>query len=458
MRQPYRIEAIALKDVGVFDDIRIDFPMISSEERDADKAEIHLFTGPNGCGKSTLLYALAEIFAGPGNNGLIQRRFRNRSSTVDFKFAATAGMYSVSTPSELMNEFGAYALAMNNPSSGHVLGLGTKSANPSEKSIRSYKWAAPSFQPSNQHSQENFAFAAFAYSGQRTLNTMAIGAIQEVTNSPFENALSFDATVRPALLLQWIANNRTKAALARADHDDAAATRYDQALGRITNAITEISGMAIEFRLERSPLAVTVRLNDDVIQFDGLPDGLKSIISWIADLSMRLESIPWVENSEDVFTQPIILFLDEIDIHLHPKWQRRILPTVQRLFPNAQIFVSTHSPFVVASVEDACVYRLPEKGAQAGRIVEPLPSGGGKSYRLILEEIFGIDEEFDIETEALFDRFYELRDAFLRSPGDIESLRNAAGLLAAKSSEARAIVERELRQISRMSGVEVALV
>ncbi|MDZ4254031.1 MAG: AAA family ATPase [Sulfuritalea sp.] len=458
MRQPYRIEAIALKDVGVFDDIRIDFPMISSEERDADKAEIHLFTGPNGCGKSTLLYALAEMFDIPSLSSLVKQRFRNQNSVVDFKFANEPGIYCVSKPAVLANEFGTYALIRDDPSNGSFFGAASTPASSIGANLASYKSAVFTFNPTQLHSQTRFAFAAFAYSGQRTLNNVAIGAIQEVTNSPFENALSFDATVRPRLLLQWIANNRTKAALARADHDDAAAHRYDQALERITDAITEISGMAIEFRLERSPLAVTVRLNDDVIQFDGLPDGLKSIISWIADLSMRLESIPWVENSEDVFTQPIILFLDEIDIHLHPKWQRRILPTVQRLFPNAQIFVSTHSPFVVASVEDACVYRLPEKGTQGNRIIEPLPSGGGKSYRLILEEIFGIDEEFDIETETLFDRFYELRDEFLRSPGKTESLRDAARLLAAKSSEARAIAERELRQVSRVSGVEIALV
>lgn len=79
------------------------------------------------------------------------------------------------------------------------------------------------------------------------------------------------------------------------------------------------------------------------VTFDALPEGLKSIICWISDLALRLESIPWQEN-RDIFSQPIILFLDEVDIHLHPKWQRRILPAIQKLLPNAQVFVSTHSP------------------------------------------------------------------------------------------------------------------
>ncbi len=159
--------------------------------------------------------------------------------------------------------------------------------------------------------------------------------------------------------------------------------------------------MDVDFRLERNPLTVTLRVNGDNLKFDVLPDGLKSIISWVADLSLRLEVIPW-EVEQDIFSQPILLFLDEVDIHLHPKWQRRILPAIQKLLPNAQIFVSTHSPFVVGSVENAWVYRLPEPGAKTDGIleIEGVASGAGKSYRLILNEIFGIEQEFDVETEA----------------------------------------------------------
>ena len=201
-----------------------------------------------------------------------------------------------------------------------------------------------------------------------------------------------------------------------------------------------------------------MRVNGDSIQFDGLPDGLKSIISWVADLSLRLEAIPW-EVEQDIFSQPIILFLDEVDIHLHPKWQRRILPAIQKLLPNAQIFVSTHSPFVVGSVENAWVYRLPEPGSKTDGVteIEGIPSGAGKSYRLILNEIFDIDKEFDVETEALFDEFYQARAVFLKTPANADEVAKIAGRLAARGEEAAAIAARELRQISRVTGVEVSL-
>jgi hypothetical protein len=308
--------------------------------------------------------------------------------------------------------------------------------------------------------QAKFSFAAFAYSGHRTLNSAPIGAIQEITNSPFENAVSFGDAVRPQVLLQWIANNRAQAALARADNDHSSAARYDLALKRISDVIKTICDLDIEFRLERSPLSVSLRINNESIQFDTLPDGLKSIISWIADLSMRLEDIPW-KIERDIFSQPILLFLDEIDVHLHPKWQRRILPAVQALLPNAQIFVSTHSPFVVGSVEDARIYRLNKPSSSTTgnpQIISAVESGAGKSYRLILEDIFGVDEEFDVETERLLDDFYSARDITMRNLQDRRNDGELIGIgekIAQRSEEARAIIERELRQISRLAKREI---
>lgn len=451
MPQPYRVEALALHQVGVFDDVSIDFKPMASAERDADKAEIHLFTGPNGCGKSTLLYALAEIFDNYQNDSLIRRRFRGLESCVDFLFAGQADIYGyqpeVMSRLRVNENFVKHGIST---SRGRFLDRGRN-----KEWLYDYKQMTYNSYSKNTRFPARFHFAAFAYSGQRTLRDTKISAIQQITASPFEAALSFDGSVRPQILLQWIANNRTQSALAKADGDDKAAQIYDQALNRITTLIRDICDLELEFRLERSPLAVTVRVNGDTIHFDSLPDGLKSIISWVADLSLRLEAIPWQEQ-RDVFSQPIILLLDEVDIHLHPKWQRRILPAIQTLLPNAQIFVSTHSPFVVGSVEDAWVYRLPEPG-QGNGIIEGVQSGAGKSYRLILNEVFGIDDEFDIETEALFDDFYRFRDQFMKDQQGREVLLETAGKLAARGEEAALIVSRELRQIARVTGQELSL-
>ena len=53
-----------------------------------------------------------------------------------------------------------------------------------------------------------------------------------------------------------------------------------------------------------------------------------------------------------------ILLIDEIENHLHPTWQRRVIPALRRHFPGLQIFATTHSPFVVAGLKRGQIHRL----------------------------------------------------------------------------------------------------
>ncbi|WP_413529969.1 AAA family ATPase [Rahnella inusitata] len=429
MRQPYRLESITLRDVGVFENTHFDFPPIKSAEADAEKAEIHIFTGPNGCGKSTLLYALAAVFEGKpggayltGGSELLKSRLRNYSARINFSFNNQFGQLSNTDDKDLISDY--YLLA---------------SADPSFRE----------FSPMN--------FAAFAYSGQSNpYEKFDISTIEEITASPFENALSFNSTVRPKIVAQWIANNRTKTALANQDGELEEGKKYDIALARISQFIKTVCDLDVVLRLERSPLAVTLKIDNENVSLNVLPDGLKSIIGWISDLALRLEAIPWKE-SRDIFSQPIILFLDEVDIHLHPKWQRRILPAIQKLLPNAQVFVSSHSPFVVGSVEDAWVYRLPDpqrlvcRDPHIAEVITPTESSGGKSYQVILEEVFEVKEQFDIETEKQLEHFYQLRNAYLKDPQDIRALKVCAEKLSEISEEVDAIILMEMRQIARLT-------
>ncbi len=110
----------------------------------------------------------------------------------------------------------------------------------------------------------------------------------------------------------------------------------------------------------------------------------------------------------DSFAQPFILLLDEIDIHLHPSWQRRLLPVVQRLFPSAQIFCSRHSPFVVNSVDGAWIHMLNLEGAYA-KAKPPELSEAGRSYATVLRQIFDTPRRFGQEVENRIAEFYNHR-------------------------------------------------
>ena len=443
MRQTHRIESLTLKGIGVFENTHFYFPPAESAQRDVGKAEIHIFTGPNGCGKSTVLYALAAIFDSQTVYPLIKNRFVSDSSYVGFNFASGNGFYALG---ELGEQKGEYALISG---AGGLRYYGDENFRTStERYSRHYdKFAKVNKDP--------FPYAAFAYSGSRSVQgQFRVNAIVDINDSPFDKALSFENTCRASLLAQWIANNITKAALSKLDNSTEEVKRYQFALHKIADFIFEICEVSIDFKLQRHPLAVAFLLDGCEISFDLLPEGLKSIIHWVADLALRLEDIPFTQKRE-IFSQPIILFLDEVDIHLHPKWQRRILPAIQKLLPNAQVFVSTHSPFVVGSLDDAWVYRLPDpqrhilRDASVPEEIVPTESGAGKSIQLILEEVFDVGERFDIETEKLLTSFKLVRNDYLQNPKDDTALMSLADRLRARGEELEMIIEMELRQIAR---------
>lgn len=80
-----------------------------------------------------------------------------------------------------------------------------------------------------------------------------------------------------------------------------------------------------------------------------LSDGQRLFLALIADLAKRL--IISNEGSSNPFKGCGIVLIDEIELHLHPQWQREILPSLMEIFPNLQFIVTTHSPQVITSVE-----------------------------------------------------------------------------------------------------------
>jgi predicted ATP-binding protein involved in virulence len=184
---------------------------------------------------------------------------------------------------------------------------------------------------------------------------------------------------------------------------------------------------------------------------------VKSIVSWVADLLMRMDRIPWVDDVP-LTKRPFLLLLDEIDIHLHPAWQRRILPMVARLFPNAQIIASTHSPFVVGSAgEDAHIIRFEVKGGRSTLDPTKRGSQSGTSVSAVLAEVFGIKTEFDIDTEKALRAFDTARVRLLRGEAaDRSEVDRLAHQLAARSEELADIMGMEMRQLERQLKKPVA--
>ena len=298
------------------------------------------------------------------------------------------------------------------------------------------------------------SFAAFAYSGSRSVMEHSIATIEEPSDGPLAQSLSFDKTVDAKRLAQWLSATFAKRALARERANSEDVQRFGGSIERIEEAVSEVAGGAVRLGIDYKPrFRIIVERHGKVIDLDLLPDGLKSILSWVADLLMRLDRIPWHPETSPL-ERPFALLLDEIDIHLHPSWQRKILPLVQRLFPRAQVFLTTHSPFVVSSVSDAWVYPLDVDENGNATLLPPVESQAGTSFRAVVRGIFGVEEEFDEETEAGFAEFYALRERVLKGETDrLSDLGALAARLATRGIEVRDIVGSEMSRITRRLGL-----
>ena len=87
-----------------------------------------------------------------------------------------------------------------------------------------------------------------------------------------------------------------------------------------------------------------------------LSSGTQGTLLWVWALAIKIAShYNWIEGWEK---KPTILLIDEIENHLHPTWQRRVIPALLEHFPGLQIFATTHSPFVVAGLKAGQVHLL----------------------------------------------------------------------------------------------------
>lgn len=102
------------------------------------------------------------------------------------------------------------------------------------------------------------------------------------------------------------------------------------------------------WKIRRTPLRMEVMKKGVHLNVEQLSDGEKCMIAMVGDLARRL--VVANPNSDDPLCESGVALIDEIELHLHPAWQKTVLPRLLQTFPNVQFVVTTHSPLVVAQL------------------------------------------------------------------------------------------------------------
>lgn len=130
------------------------------------------------------------------------------------------------------------------------------------------------------------------------------------------------------------------------DHGD---NHYrDKSLECVRHAVESMLDQVTGLRIRRNPIRMIVEKNGQEIMVDYLSDGEKCTLALFGDLARRLAiANPNLDNPLD---GDGIVLIDEIELHMHPTWQRKILTALNSVFPNIQFIITTHSPQVLGEL------------------------------------------------------------------------------------------------------------
>lgn len=174
----------------------------------------------------------------------------------------------------------------------------------------------------------------------------------------------------------------------------------DAQLEAVRRAIHALIPSFSNLRVSRNPLRMLVNKEGETLVVNQLSDGEKCLLAMVGDLARRLAIAN--PSLRDPLRGSGVVLIDEIELHLHPTWQRAIIPRLKATFPSCQFLVSTHSPQVVGNVERSAVKLLEDF-----QLVPETPHTKGRDANSILAEVMGV-ERHPRDVEAKLRRIGEL--------------------------------------------------
>jgi predicted ATPase len=172
-----------------------------------------------------------------------------------------------------------------------------------------------------------------------------------------------------------------------------------------------------DVKIARSSRHLTVRKGSQRLSLDQLSDGERSFLAILSDLVRRLSLAN--PDLNDPLEGTGVVLIDELELHLHPKWQREVVEKLRTAFPHIQFIATTHSPFIIQSLRPGELINLdPEEFAEYS----------DKSVEDIAENVMGIrlpqKSERYLDMVEVAEKYFKLvKDATPQSEAEAEALR-----------------------------------
>jgi predicted ATP-binding protein involved in virulence len=166
---------------------------------------------------------------------------------------------------------------------------------------------------------------------------------------------------------------------------------------------------------------VHIRTPYGEVPFSALSFGYQTVAAWVTDIAWRLfERYP---RSTNPLIEPAVVLVDEIDLHLHPRWQRQIRERLTEHFPNVQFIVTAHSPLMAQIYLDANLVVVKRDGDHSVIENDPAVVQSWRLDEIITSELFGLESAWPPPIEELFAEQRALVAKRRRTPDEDARLR-----------------------------------
>ena len=150
---------------------------------------------------------------------------------------------------------------------------------------------------------------------------------------------------------------------------------------KLLKGIFQKENLTLSFNQEKK-YTFKIKTDEQTFGFNEMSDGFKAAINIVADLILKMQSDG---KLSDAYQKEGIVLIDEIETHLHLGLQKIIMPLLTKIFPNIQFIVTTHSPFVLSSMDNAVAFDLEQRS--------PIDDLTDYSYSSLAEGYFGVRPE-----------------------------------------------------------------
>mgnify|MGYP003603823207 CR=1 FL=1 len=314
------IKSLSLRNIGPFEKTSIEFSNISS----SDKSNVTIITGENGTGKSIILDSIRSILMGVYEN--VERDIcRSKDFSIEMK------------------------LDINDME----INLTSKSKNNNNKKLNVNDYHINSLFRSHIETKYKRNFIFDYWTTKLSNDNFTLNNVETLrTDNYLDSSLSgvhknIDVT-KTIAFFDYLQDSKDKA------EKELGKFLY-KIIERIINNSLSKGHLSHVSRIDLTPL---VKIHGKDISLDKLSSGNLYLITRMISLVRQIYAICATNGIPIKKYKEIggVLLIDEAENHLHPKWQKLFLKNILDIFPNIQIILTTHSPFIVSSIKDSRIY------------------------------------------------------------------------------------------------------